>query len=305
MQENKLPICLICKSTETKKSWLPPTQFNDKVFEYKRCCTCASISIYPIPNQHDLELIYGVNDHNYLKDLKDDQKLIQHLKWHKNNHRTIQLKYLNDILKKHKIKTLLDFATGSAFYMASAINQNIQAIGIEFSEDFAKLMSEKTGFEILGQKSFESKYDGLKFDAIHFGHILEHLEHPDALLKWARKFAHEETLIIVDGPVEENFCLSKAFVKTVSCFKGKRTVSYEPQHFTFTNRKSQIRFFESCNLDTLRYKIIEQAFPLPETCSPFRVQTFIAYLVSKVSIAASKITPGWGNVFHYVGKFKQ
>lgn len=294
--------CLICGSNHLKTAWLPATCFNNKTFGYFKCEKCSSLSIHPVPNDKDLRLIYGEDDHTYLKSMLPAEKIVHDFSWGAYNHRNIQIRFLKQILNSNKPQTMLDYATGSGFYMAYAAQHGIHATGIEFSQEFASLMANKTGLNIVSQKDFEVSSKNKKFDIIHFGHILEHLEKPQELLTWAKQYSHKNTLIVVDGPLEENFCFSHWLVKNISLLKGKRTVNYAPQHFTFTTNKSQLNFFESCGLKTMKFRVMEQDHPFPEKLK--NIRQVPGYLISRFSILTSKLNPRWGNVFHYVGRFE-
>ena len=204
-----------------------------------------------------------------------------------------------------KGKNLLDFATGSGFYLAFAQKLGLEGVGIEYSPEFAALLKTRSDLNIISNKEFEQKYAEQKFDIIHFGHILEHVEKPSELIQQLIPYAHAETVFIVDGPLENNFCLSRFYIKIGSLLKRKKFNTYPPQHLSFTNHKSQLLVFENAGLEKISYKIAEQDFPLPdkpEWKSPVRL---ISFIISRISIQLSKLHPKAGNVFHYVGKLKQ
>jgi SAM-dependent methyltransferase len=298
------PKCIICGGTDLKNHFYPPNHFNNKVFRYFNCSACGSASIHPIPTGDDFDKIYGVEDHRYLKDMKDGEKLVYDFRWGKYNHRTYQLKFFEQSCRLAKGKKLLDFATGSGFYLAYAKKLGFEGVGIEYSSEFAALLKSRSDLNIISNKEFEQKYAGEKFDIIHFGHILEHVEKPSELIQQIIPYAHKETIFIVDGPLENNFCLSGFYIKMGSLLKKKKFNTYPPQHLSFTNHKSQLLVFEKANLETLRYKVVEQDFPLPDKPNWTSPANLISFIISRISINLSKLHPKAGNVFHYVGKLK-
>lgn len=297
--------CIICGSEALSLNYYRPNLFNDKIFRYHRCKECKSISIDPIPSKEDFDAIYGEADHTYVKELKEDDKIIHEFKWPKYHHQGYQVDLFEQSSKLAKGKKLLDFATGSGFYLAYAQKLGFEAIGVEYNQDFAHTMSAKTGLNIISINELTTKYASEKFDVIHFGHILEHLENPYEIIEKLRHFAHKDTIIIVDGPLEANTCLSQKIIRLVAFLKHKKHNHYAPQHLTFMNYHSQLLFFKKAGLTKLNYKVMEQDFPFRiERKFRFSASMFTS-LMARCSIQISKLFPKMGNVFHYVGKFEQ
>jgi 2-polyprenyl-3-methyl-5-hydroxy-6-metoxy-1,4-benzoquinol methylase len=297
--------CIICESAKLATDYYRPNLFNDTLFHYHRCKACKSVSIDPIPSKADFDKIYGETDHAYIKKMKAGEKIIHDFKWPKYHHQGYQINLFKQSSKLAKGNKLLDFATGSGFYLAYAQTLGFEVVGVEYSQDFSNKMKEKTGLNIISINELESAYSTKKFDIIHFGHILEHLENPYEIIKKLRYFAHDETIIIADGPLEANACLSQKIIRIGAFLKRKKYNYYAPQHLTFTNYNSQLLFFKKAGLKTLKYKVMEQDFPfrIQRKCF-FSFNTFTS-LLSLCSIQISKLSPKMGNVFHYVGKFEK
>jgi 2-polyprenyl-3-methyl-5-hydroxy-6-metoxy-1,4-benzoquinol methylase len=279
--------------------------FNNKTFTYFECEDCKSAVIDPLPNEEDFSKMYGENDHRYLSKLKPDEKLTFNFVSEPYNHQGYQLKFFDSHNYAAHAKTLLDIGCGSGFYMKYAAEKGLQCCGIEFDNAFVKLLKSKTDLTLFTFDQFEKEKKGEKFDLIHIGHMLEHSTDPDNVINFARKFAHKDTVLIVDGPLEKNKCLSRWFIKSASLLKNKKYNTYPPQHLSFTNYDSQILFFERNGLLTQNYEVTEQMFPLPSTFSfknPFRTALFC---LARLSVNISKLHYRLGNVFHYAGKFKK
>ncbi|MFN3917737.1 MAG: class I SAM-dependent methyltransferase [Flavobacteriales bacterium] len=297
-----IPTCIICGNTHLKNHFYPPNIFNNKEFRYYSCPDCGSASVSPLPVKEDYDKIYGVEDHSYLKAMKEGEKIKYDFKWGKYNHRTYQINFFRESCKLAKGKKLLDYATGSGFYLAYAKELGYEGVGIEYSSEFAALLKSKSDLNIVSLQEFKQKYAEQKFDIIHFGHILEHVEKPSELIKQLIAYAHAETIFIVDGPLENNFCFSALFIKLGSLLKRKKHNAYPPQHLSFTNYKSQLLVFEKAGLKKLTYKVVEQDFPLPDKPQWGSPVSLISFIISRISIQLSKLHPKAGNVFHYVGK---
>jgi len=294
-------VCRVCGNNNFSKTFYPDIYFNKKYFTFYKCNNCKSFNLFPIPTEDDFALMYGETDHSYLN--KIDSKIEFDFKYPFGSHQRYQLKFLKEISHLLKGKTLLDYACGSGFYMKYANNLGAKVIGIEFGKDFVELLKKKTDLEIYTYEEFKEKYEQIKFDFIHLGHILEHVPNPMRLLQELSKFANEDTLFIIDGPLERNFCLSRFYIDLGSILKSKKYIEIQPQHLTLTNAKSQLMFFEKVGLKKERFKVVEQFFPLPNKFSNSLFSN-ISFIIAFLSIILSSFIPNMGNVFHFRGKFR-
>lgn len=303
--KNDQRTCPLCFSERSKNYFYPPNEFNGKLFSYYTCLDCQCSYVFPFPDKNDFDSIYGENDHFYLKMLKPDEKHIHKFNFPLYNHQRYQL----DFFKKGEYwintKTLLDIGCGSGFYMSYAKMFGMQVTGIEYNDEFTDLLRKKTDLDIFSFSEFEKKYEGKKFDLIHFGHILEHLLQPNEMLELAKKYAHKDSIIIIDGPLEKNKSLTLFIIALGSKIKKNKANHYAPQHITFTDSKSQQMFFEKNGLEKIRFKTAEQMWPLPSQPDFKSIRNFTLYLLGCFSVTFSKLNPSWGNVFHYAGKFKK
>jgi len=221
-------VCRVCGNNNFSKAFYPSIYFNKKYFTFYKCNNCKSFNLFPIPTKDEFALVYGETDHSYLSKIEYD------FKYPFGSHQRYQLKFFKEISHLVKGKTLLDYACGSGFYMKYANNLGAKVIGIEFGKDFVELLKKKTDLEIYTYEEFKEKYERIKFDFIHLGHILEHVPNPMKLLQELSKFANEDTLFIIDGPLEKNFCLSKFYIDFGSILKSKKYIEIQPQHLTLT-----------------------------------------------------------------------
>jgi len=300
-QNLQIQCCIICKKNDLKKSIYPPTLFNDHYFYYYKCTHCKSLSVFPLPEKEDFDLMYGVNDHDYLLKLKGE-KFRHTFEYPKFDQQSYQLLFLKEIADSIKDKTLLDYGCGNGFYMKYAQTLGAMPVGIDYNASFCELLKDKTGLEILSEDGFLEKHHGSKFDIIHFGHILEHLVKPDQIINQMKQYAHQDTLFIADGPLEANTCLSHFAIKLGSRIKAKTHNAHPPQHLSLTNYHSQLNFFENLALKTIKYKAKEQYFPLPHKADWRSLSSVFRFTLSRLSIRTSALFPQIGNIFHYIGK---
>lgn len=296
--------CPLCFSDKSETFFYPPTNFNNKVYSYRTCLDCRASYITPFPQKEDYDKIYGLEDHYYLKKLNPDDKYIFNSELLLYNHQAYQLNFFKSGGYWKGKKRLLDIGCGSGFYMNYASHFGLETIGLEYNSEFASLMSQKTGLNITTFDAFEKLSISIKFDIIHFGHILEHLENPGGLLSWSKQYAHSETIYIIDGPLEKNNSLATLLIKTGSKIRRKKMNFYPPQHLTFTDYTSQLSFFERNGFEKIRYKTEEQFFPLPVQADLRNPSKFALFVLAHFSVVFSRLIPRWGNVFHYAGTIK-
>ena len=291
--------CRICGSAFFVKSNYPDIHFNNKVFEYYKCSNCKSFNVFPVPTDSDFKKMYGQYDHRYLKQITG--KLKYDYNYHFGNHQGYQLKFLNKIKENINGKLLLDYACGSGYYMKYAELLGAKVVGVEFDDDFVNLLNNKTDLDIYTFDMLKKEFKNVKFDFVHLGHVLEHLVNPYDLLKQLLKFANEDTVFLIDGPLEKNNCLSRFYIDFGSFLKAKKYNEFVPQHLTLTNFKSQLLLFDKLGMKKEEYIIVEQFFPLSYKFTK-SITSNISYVVSLISILLSKIIPKSGNIFHYRGR---
>lgn len=297
--------CLICGNKNFIPYYYPPTIFNSKTFRYYECSYCHSAQVNPIPDKEDMKMMYGSDDHSYLASIKDGEFLNFNIKYAKYNHQKFQLQFFKKFDYRKYGNTLLDVGCGSGFYMNNARNFGFSCWGLEFDTEFAELLRKKTGLDIYSFEEFGAIFpEGKQFDIIHLGHVLEHSTEPKKFMHNLRKFAHENTVFVIDGPLEKNKCLSRFFIKWGSVLRKKTSNTYAPQHITFTNSRSQLLFFEKIGFQKVNYTVTEQLFPFPSTAAGQNLKNKLLHFMALISVNLSKVIPDSGNIFHYAGRIK-
>lgn len=295
------PGCLLCGESHVRPHFYPPSRFHGKTFRYHRCLDCGALSVWPLPEQTELDLMYGVQDHPELPGRASSAKYEFDFGFPRFSQESYQLRFLAQDRILLDGARLLDFACGNGFYLAYARTLGLEAVGVEYDPQLAALVRDKTGLEVLAFAEFERRHRDSRFDAIHLGHVLEHLPDPAGVLQGLKRHAHPRSVFIVDGPLEYNGCLSRWTINLGSLLKAKSHTEQAPQHLSLSTYHSQLRFFERLGFQTARYDAVEQFWPLPDG-PDWRSPSLLArHVLARVSIAVSSVVPRLGNLFHYAG----
>lgn len=294
--------CIICESRWLILYHYPPNIFNNKSYHYYKCNNCKSLSISPLPELSEFELMYGEKDRCYLEEHSDGATLKHRLDFPKYNHQWYQLQFFGKDKHLAAGNRLLDFGCGSGFYMAFSNALGFESIGIEFNEEVARKLRISTRLSIYSVREFQKQYANSQFDVVHFGHILEHLADPKKAINEILRYTHPETLFIFDGPLESNKCLSRLVIDFGSLVKRKPYNQCAPQHLSFTTYDAQLHFFEGLGFKTLLYEAVEQPWPLPSQPDLLSISSLARFSLSRLSMFLSSLFREQGNIFHYVGK---
>jgi SAM-dependent methyltransferase len=293
----------LCGAIRVVRHFFPPTRFKQRLFHYYRCRACGGLSIFPVPATEELDEIYGLCNHPYLLDQSTTVKGAPPRIYRRYTQEDYQLRFLREDLALLPGPRLLDYGCGSGFYLAEAQSLGLSGIGVEYAGDLASTLRERTGLNIVSVEEFRERAHIQAFDVIHLGHILEHLPDPSQLIADLKPYAHAETLLVVDGPLEDNACLSRWTIDVGSRIKRHAYSDVAPQHLTLTTRGSQLTFFKRNGLNALKYVIIEQYWPLPAAPPWGSLFGLGRYSLARASILLSGLVKGFGNLFHYVGRF--
>ena len=188
--------CQLCDSKTFSK--IANYTFINKIFENKiivECKNCSLKSVYPIPDEKELEEY----NKNYFLNAHNDLKL-----------KTLEETYFNCIAKcrvnflKKSIKKKLDFnnvleiGPGKGHFYEN-LKKNFKNI------NYSVLETDLGSQKILKEKNIKvySKYEDLSenyFDLIIFSHVLEHVSNPNFFLKKIYKFLKKNGIIFLEIP---------------------------------------------------------------------------------------------------------
>ncbi|NWF75456.1 MAG: class I SAM-dependent methyltransferase [Nitrospirae bacterium] len=156
-----------------------------------RCRKCSLKSLYPLPTEKDLAIIYD----NYAD--KGSRARVEEIRKQFVYPRKIEL------LKKHtKGKRLLDIGAGLGTFVHMAQQQGFHAVGIEYEIKQCEIAKSKYGIELVNGtfEEISSQYQNEIFDIIHMHHVLEHLISPRIVLQKIYHLLANNGILLIEVP---------------------------------------------------------------------------------------------------------
>ena len=290
--------CLYCNSPHVEKSnFLRPTIFNKRQFTYFKCKDCHTISIDPTPTEAEKAIMFSPVYHKtyYPEEVKFEYPEIFALAEKYNS----------------TCKSLLDFGCGNGSFLSYFKEKGgYECTGIDYGADLInQLQRTYPGIHFYTSEQFSDADIKEKFSIIHLGDVLSHIDRPNDLIQHLiTRYLDKEGIMIVEGPMENNFHLALVFRKLISgvysFFFKKKMAGHIPYHLTFTTADGQKKLFEKNGLHMVYWKVFETAWPYNDKPGN-SIASVMKYAIAKLSIFISNHTSAnFGNRFIYIGRNK-
>ena len=286
--------CLFCKTTTNKKSYLPSTTFNNRVFDYLVCENCKLIFTWPPLRNEDYELLYASAYHEqfYFKDKGTDFNR----KYEKINRYTSG-------------KNMLDFGCGDGQLLDYFSKRDYSCYGAEYDPKLVTRLARQYPYIHFQTIDDLAKTTGNTYDIIHLGDVFEHLTTPIETINRLAAHLNPNGIMMLEGPLENNFNIAYLFRKIYFTLKKIHNPSFVadhlPYHTLFTNSKNQLAYFRNNGFSTQLYEIEEWVWPFEAKWENTQgLMSKVKYLIAKFSILISKFVKSWGNRFIYIGTKK-
>lgn len=283
-----MPNCLFCNSNSFTSSPFEDTLYNHKRFSYIQCTKCQLIQVNPLPEADDFSKMYAMEYYGFevLKPSALFDSILQ------------EIKSLGDF------KTVLDFGCGGGRFLVNALDKGYEVMGVDYGQELIKNLENaypQARFQEID--TFYTQTD--TFDVIFVSNVFEHLTNPLEIVNKLAQRLNPNGILVVDGPIENNFTLAGLFRKFLFGFRKKmgKVVSHAPTHIFYSNAKNQRQFFEQSGLETVSYRLVEGSWPFPSKWSlanGLKAKCF--YFIAKFSIIFGNLISNSGNVFYYIGR---
>jgi 2-polyprenyl-3-methyl-5-hydroxy-6-metoxy-1,4-benzoquinol methylase len=281
--------CPYCCGENHRQSYMSSTLFNSKKFDYLSCTNCDVIYVHPFPNEEDYIAMYPPS---YQGELINSKNLIYDK--------------IFDKIKTFSInaENILDYGCGYGELLFHADQKGFKTYGVEYNEKYIEILKKRykqTSFMSISE--FDSSVNF--YDIIILNNVLEHVANPNELLQKLKSKLNDKGILVVIGPIENNFTIAQSFRQFFFTLKRKiknNVSNHPPYHITFTNYDNQLEIFGRNGYKFLLFETSESAWPFPEKISLKSFGFFIKSIIAFISIKLSPIiNKKSGNTFIYIG----
>lgn len=284
-----IPTCLFCGDTKTTFTCFEDAVFNNKTFQYLKCCNCDLIYVYPSPTDEDLMKMYPVEYQGAFTEKGTGRY-------------TTLFKQIRDL---GTFKTILDYGCGGGRFVVEAIDEKYEVVGAEYNP--ALVANLKSAFPSASFQTINDLFASQqKFDIIFLSNVVEHLTQPKETMLQLMQHLNDNGIFVLEGPVENNFNLTLLTRKTLFFIRKylfHKKAYHTPTHLLYSNRKNQEQLFKDVGLTTLFYTVDESNWPFPSALSECKsTMQKLMYYIATFSVKMSKHFSFWGNNFTYIGK---
>lgn len=296
-------VCLFCNYTARENKKLPLNHFNNKTFCYCSCDQCDLLFINPIPSLEDLELMYP-SSYQQGVDKTIESKFAKQPGLRYPYHFIFNL-----FQQKNSGSKIVDFGCGNGKFIWNALKEGFSVDGVEYGKEQVQKLSEEikesSFFTVEG--FFLSK---VKYDIIFMSNVLEHFTKPNIEFNELKRKLNKNGQVVVEGPLEKNTSLVNFFKWKYFELRKRLNANYStafpPVHVFYSNYKNQLAFFENNGFQTIKFELMENTWPYPNSVREINsFGSFIKLIVAKLSVLFSSTNSKYGNTFIYVGQMKE
>lgn len=246
--------CPLCGGVLGGKAFPFSTKFNNFIFNYLRCDRCLSVVVDPIPDRETFARMYAKADYHdcHYKGKFSDEYLVS-------------AQILKQFLPSGA--SVLDYGCGVGGFLKALKDVGFDPLGVEFDRDAAHAAGETANCKAMSIDDFQMQAINAKFDAIHFGDVLEHVPDPADLLKKVLGYLTPAGVLYVEGPLETNpspvYWAAILFGAMKKRLKPKSFATHPPTHLFLTGAKQQKAFFSltDARLELQYWQVYETGWP--------------------------------------------
>lgn len=219
----KNPKCNLCGISINEK--LHTINRFKKPFDIVKCKNCNLVFINPLPNDKEIEEMYGKDyyegnaDYNY-HDERLERRYFTFL--HKRRIENIE----KATKKKGKI---LDIGSSFGLFVKTAERMGWDSYGVEISKHSAEYAKEELGLKIMNTTLEGAAFPKNYFDVIHMAELIEHLSDPKGVLKECNRILKKNGLLVIQTSDADSL-----YAKIM----GKNWDWFLPGHLYYFSRKT-------------------------------------------------------------------
>ena len=134
---------------------------------------------------------------------------------------------------------LLDVGCSNGEFLFLAKKRGFNSFGVEVNKNTANIAI-SNGLEVFHGKLEDAKFNDDYFSVVYLGDVIEHVEDPEALLKFAHRLLRPHGVLILETPDES--CLARRLVRLAHRLTGGRVsllrFFYYPAHRWYFSRQA-------------------------------------------------------------------
>ena len=246
--------CPLCSGKVAKDAYPYAISYEGECYNYHKCEKCNCVFVDPVPSLFTLAKMYGKSEYHDL---------------HYHDCQGGHYKEAVTLLKRHAQAgaRIMDYGCGVGNFLRETKLAGFEPVGVEFDAEAAKFAAQNAGCSVYTLSEFPSHLHDAKFDVIHMGDVLEHLENPATTMSGLLPHLEAGGLLFVEGPLENNpspVYWASSFFGTVKHILKPRPIGFGmPTHLFRASGSQQMAFFQKTvpRLKLLSWEIYETGWP--------------------------------------------
>ena len=245
MGESMLETCIECQSNVNEEAIrLHDHLVSKKLFVIDHCKNCGFRYIKNPPDESEAYKFYETDEYVEHSDSADgfiNTIYHQARKW--------MMRFKHNLINKHgKKQRILDFGTGTGYFLNYMKSRGFDVTGIEISEKARKFGKEQFGLNIYPPSEIFEESFPKEFSYISFWHVLEHVYEPQKVIGRLRDLLTDDGVMVVALPNYK--CLE------ASVYKEYWNGYDVPRHIWHWDESSFRKFAENCGFKVTKTKIL-------------------------------------------------
>jgi len=237
--------CIVCEGQEGKLSiQVADHLVSHEVFDLHKCPNCGFVYIHNPPSPSEAMRYYETEE--YIEHSDSQEGIINKL-YHKA--RSIMLPYKQKMLDKYNLpKKILDFGTGTGYFLNYMKGEGYEVTGIEISDQARSFGKENFGLDIYHpDELYNADFPG-GHSFISFWHVLEHVYEPRRILMRLHDLLTDDGVLVIALPNHRS---------TDAGAYGDHWCAYDvPRHLWHFDHDSLQKFAESCGYRLEKTKML-------------------------------------------------
>lgn len=273
--------CIVCDGVDAQLLiQVEDHLLSHEIFDLHKCPECGFVYVHNPPSATEATKYYETEE--YIEHSDSQEGLINQI-YHKA--RSIMLPYKRKMLDKYDLpKKILDFGTGTGYFLNYMKEQGYDVTGIEISDQARNFGKEKFDLDIYHpDKVYDDDFPG-GHSFISFWHVLEHVYDPRRILTRLRDLLIDDGVLLIALPNHRSLD-----ARTY----GTHWCAYDvPRHLWHFDADSFKRFAESCGYRLEKTKML----PLDPFYNSLISASYKKNITSRILIpfvSAASLIQGW------------